>query len=370
MAETEKKAVAHSGDNAATTAKPKRQVVARPYPMNTLEKALVIALAIKDKNAGNPWHPSQVAKAVGIGEKSSALDLLARSSQLYGLTSGTRQASAISLEKIGREIVYAPSADAEILARRKAFLNVEIFTKVLEYYKGNNLPELEFLSNTLQSEFNLPKEFHEEFRRVFLSNCDFAKIGSEWSGIDTTPTASPRTIRQSAGTSTPAIKSFAASENREGKRCFVVMPFSERLSNRPKGFFEEVFDSLIKPAAEAAGFDVATANKDGSDVIQSTIINELMDADLVIADMTDHNPNVMFELGLRMSQEKPIAIIKTSDTGRIFDVDNMLRVFEYNQNLWQSTIKTDLPGLEGHIRATWDGRDNNRSYISILRSRT
>ncbi len=148
------------------------------------------------------------------------------------------------------------------------------------------------------------------------------------------------------------------------------MPFSEKNPVRPKGFFEEVFDSLIKPAAEAAGFDVATANKDGSDVIQSTIINEIMDADLVVADLTDHNPNVLFELGLRMSIErKPVAIIKSSDTGRIFDVDNMLRVFEYSENLWPSTIKTDTAGLEGHLRATWSGRDTNRSYISILRSK-
>lgn len=147
------------------------------------------------------------------------------------------------------------------------------------------------------------------------------------------------------------------------------MPFSERLPNRPKGFFDEVFESLIKPAAEAAGFDVQTANKDGSDVIQSTIINELMDAELVIADLTDHNPNVLFELGFRMAQEKPVAIIKTGDTGRIFDVDNMLRVFEYNENLWTSTIKSDVPRLEGHIRATWDNREANRSYISILRAK-
>jgi hypothetical protein len=149
------------------------------------------------------------------------------------------------------------------------------------------------------------------------------------------------------------------------------MPFSERNSDRPAGFFEEVFDSLIKPAAEAAGFDVLTANKDGSDVIQSTIINELMDADLVVADLTDHNPNVLFELGLRMGlHEKPVAIIKTTDTGRIFDVDNMLRVFEYKGNLWPSTIKTDVPGLEGHMRATWEGKDTNRSYVSILRAKS
>lgn len=146
------------------------------------------------------------------------------------------------------------------------------------------------------------------------------------------------------------------------------MPFSERSGSRPTGFFDEVFESLIKPAAEAAGFDVYTANKDGSDVIQSTIINELIAADIVLADLTDHNPNVLFELGVRLTLEKPVAIIKTVDTGRVFDVDNMLRVFEYNQNLWSSTIKSDLPRLEGHLRASWDNRETTKSYISILRA--
>jgi hypothetical protein len=266
-----------TNDTAGGPNRPKRAQVPRPFPVYSLEKALGIALAIKEKNAGNPWQPSQVAKAVGIGEKSSALDLLARASQLYGLTSGTRQASAISLEKIGREIVYAPSADAEINAKRRAFINVSIFAKVLEYYKGCNLPDMDFLSNTLSSEFDLRTEWHEEFRKIFLDNCLFVDIGADWRGLDATPAL---TARRVAAADAPAIKTFAASVNREGKRCFVVMPFSERNPNRPAGFFEEVFDSLIKPAAEAAGFDVLTANKDGSDVIQSTIINELMDADL------------------------------------------------------------------------------------------
>jgi hypothetical protein len=80
---------------------------------------------------------------------------------------------------------------------------------------------------------------------------------------------------------------------------------------------------------------------------------------------------VLFELGLRMGlHEKPVAIIKTTDTGRIFDVDNMLRVFEYKGNLWPSTIKTDVPGLEGQVRATWEGKDTNRSYVSILRAKS
>ena len=72
-----------------------------------------------------------------------------------------------------------------------------------------------------------------------------------------------------------------------------------------------------------------------------------MDADLVIADLTQHNPNVMFELGMRMAEDKPVVLIKASGTGPLFDVDNMLRVFEYNPNLWSTTVEKDMPKSQG-----------------------
>ena len=145
------------------------------------------------------------------------------------------------------------------------------------------------------------------------------------------------------------------------------MPFAEKDDTYAKGFFSEVLRGLITPAAVDAGFAVETANRQGSDVIQSTIINDLLEADLVIADLTAHNPNVLFELGLRMAEDKPVALIKASGTGRIFDVDNMLRVLEYDANLWPSTINKDLPKLTEHIKAAWDNRDTHQSYIKILR---
>jgi hypothetical protein len=147
------------------------------------------------------------------------------------------------------------------------------------------------------------------------------------------------------------------------------MPLAERDGVRPSGYFKELYDSLIKPAVSQAGFVGETALRTGSDVIHSTIINELAEADLVLADLTDHNPNVLFELGLRMAENKPVAIIKSDDTGRIFDVDNLLRVFEYNANLWPSSVADDLPNLVDHLKATWAARTSGRSYIDILRGR-
>ena len=84
---------------------------------------------------------------------------------------------------------------------------------------------------------------------------------------------------------------------------FVIMPFVERDSKHPAGFFAEVLRGIITPAAKASSFTVKTANRQGSDLIQSTIINDLINADLVVADLTEHNPNVMFELGMRMAEE-------------------------------------------------------------------
>ena len=144
------------------------------------------------------------------------------------------------------------------------------------------------------------------------------------------------------------------------------MPFVEREATHASGFFTEVLRSLITPAAVEAGFQVRTANRQGSDLIQSTIIKELLEADLVICDLTEHNPNVLFELGIRMMTNRPVSIIKATGTGRVFDVDNMLRVFEYKAHLWRTTIETDLPELTRHIQATWDLRDKEQSYIKIL----
>lgn len=124
---------------------------------------------------------------------------------------------------------------------------------------------------------------------------------------------------------------------------------------------------LFTPAGKAAGFTVKTAKRQGSDVILSTIVNDLLEADLVLAELTEHNPNVLFELGMRMHADLPVVLVRARGTGHIFDVDNMLRVEEYAPNLWSSSIKTDLPILTEHIKAAWDTRETAPTFMKILR---
>jgi len=333
------------------------------YPSITLEKCLIIPQKIKELNAGNSWSPKEVAKAVKIGD-SNKFYYVSAASRDFGLTIGTRDSKEIALTELGRQLVYAPDPETEQKKKFEAFLNIAIFKNVLEYYRGNNLPEMKYLGNTLEDKFKLHPDFHEEFSLVFRENCKYLNItqGIQVDNITSIGIQNPQ--RNAAST-------IIVGEKKKGSKtdlkAFVIMPFTEKNDKRSEGFFKEVLNSLLIPAGLAAGFNIETANRQGSDVIHSTIVNDLLEADLVIADLTDHNPNVLFELGMRMHADLPIALIKTNDTGKIFDVDNMLRVYEYNPNLWTSTIEVDVKELTEVFKTTWNNRDSNQTYMKILR---
>jgi hypothetical protein len=334
----------------------------RPFPAESLEAALQVPKVIKEFNGGNPWPPSEVAKALEIAPRGNKLWYLTASAQHYGLTVGTRDTDLVELAPIGRSFVYAPSPAVERQSIEAAFFNVDAFKKVYDYYGGNNLPELRFLQNTLESEFKIPREYHTDFHRLFRENCALLdKFPDAEAGSQRTILSSTAAREGSVTLGEPTAKTSLVA--------FVVMPFSEKTNRYPNGFYSEVLTNLITPAGVEAGFKVETARKPGSDIIQSTIINDLLDADLVIADLSDHNPNVLFELGVRMAHDKPIALIRAEGTAAIFDVDNMLRVLDYNPNLWKSTLEIDLPRLTAHITAVWESRDSTNTYMKILRGK-
>jgi len=363
-ASTARKAKARKATKKDARSPGKKTRVRWPFPRATLEQALSIPLSIKDKNGGNPWEPEEVRKAIGAGTGGNAFFYLTAASRDYGLTLGTNSASKIELSELGRDIVYAPNPESERQLKVNAFLNVEVFKKVLEYYKGSDLPEMRYLGNTLTKEFGLEPETHEEFSKTFRENCDYLGIRSGALTVKRAKSAGTDGLEDAA----PEVVTLAEAPGSSQLKAFVIMPFVERDPGHPPGFFSEVLRSLITPAGQEAGFSVRTANRQGSDLIQSTIVNDLLEADLVIADLTEHNPNVLFELGMRMAEDKPIVLIKANGTGPLFDVDNMLRVYEYSSNLWQTTIDKDLPKLRDFIKGAWDNRNSEKTYMKLLRS--
>ncbi|MGI8804353.1 MAG: hypothetical protein ACR2IN_01405 [Thermoleophilaceae bacterium] len=334
----------------------------RPFPRRTLENALRIPRALREHNGGQPWPPAEVARALDLGAQSGNFFYLTSAAKQYGLTEGTSRTSEIALTELGRRAVFPSSAEEERAALRDAFLNVQVFRQVLQHYGGNNLPDAQYRENTLYTNYSLDPTVQDEFVELLDKNCRFVGIGETFSGDGRADGGAPRA--EAAKAETIATPKAAAAGT--APTCFVIMPFVERDDRNPPGFFREVLESLFTPAITSAGLQVRTAQRQGSDVIQSTIIKELLEADLVLADLTEHNPNVLFELGMRIAEDKPTALVRAKGTGQIFDVDYLLRVEDYSPNVWPSTVKRDVPRLQAHIKAAWDNRTSDRTYRGIL----
>jgi hypothetical protein len=83
------------------------------------------------------------------------------------------------------------------------------------------------------------------------------------------------------------------------KFCYVIMPFSYTKSCAEREW-TDIFGTLIEPAVEGAGLGYQCLRSEATTGnIVKKIVDSLYRANVVIADLTDRNPNVFYELGVR-----------------------------------------------------------------------
>lgn len=100
------------------------------------------------------------------------------------------------------------------------------------------------------------------------------------------------------------------------------MPFSSTESTSAQGW-TSIYENIIKPTVEKSGeFECKRSKATRGNVIKD-IMNALNESDLVIADMTDHNPNVCYELGIRHGLKiGTILLAQKREFLNIFDLHN------------------------------------------------
>ncbi|MFA6448534.1 MAG: hypothetical protein WCX65_03615 [bacterium] len=91
------------------------------------------------------------------------------------------------------------------------------------------------------------------------------------------------------------------------KKCFVIMPFS-KTQNHDEDYWTKFFDKIIQPKVETYGYFCEKSKAMPQDITDN-IIYQLKTADLVIAVLTDNNPNVMYELGIRHTLKRGTILI-------------------------------------------------------------
>lgn len=115
---------------------------------------------------------------------------------------------------------------------------------------------------------------------------------------------------------------------------FVVMPFGQKCAPDGKLIdFDAVYEQLIKPSLIEAGFKPFRADEETvSGDILTDMFQELLLADLVVADMSIDNANVFYELGVRHAfRKRGVVHIQSGRDYMPFDVFNV-RTMPYHLN--------------------------------------
>ncbi|MFO1437759.1 MAG: hypothetical protein U1F81_05505 [Verrucomicrobiaceae bacterium] len=124
---------------------------------------------------------------------------------------------------------------------------------------------------------------------------------------------------------------------------------------------------IIRESLEDCKFNVELVSSgDESGVIHARIVKNLFNDDVVICDVSGRNPNVMFELGLRLAFDKPTVVIKDDKTAYNFDTSPIEHV-PYPRDLRYSAIQDFKKQLSQKVKATFEAGQADAEYSCFLK---
>ncbi len=283
-----------------------------------------------EQNAGNECSIAASAEFVGVGNH-GPYKLEISSATKYGLLESP-SSGRVSLTDLARRILKPQSETDELAGMRDALLNAPQLSDVYKHYRGENLPDERFLNNTICDIYKVPKNKVEEFTKIFIDSLTDAKLlerhGDKVRVLDVTEEDS-----DSSG-KTETLKKLGKGVKIEASdTCFVMQPFAE-----PLGTY---YDKIYKPAIEKAGLKPVRAHNDifGTGKIIDQVWRSIIEAKVLVAELTSRNPNVFYELGVAHALDKPVVLISSNENDVPFDLQH-IRVIYYDTTdpFWGSKL--------------------------------
>lgn len=161
--------------------------------------------------------------------------------------------------------------------------------------------------------------------------------------------------------------------NGNGKpNCFVIMGYGKKTdyATGRKLDLDVSYTELIKPAVEAAGLECVR----GDEVLQSAVIDvdmftRLLDADLVIADLSTGNSNAFYELGVRHAlRPHATIVIAENELAVPFDV-NRVKISKYDhrgEGIFSHEVKRFVAHLAAVIKKVMASNDADSPVYTYL----
>src|SRR3954463_13506981 len=118
------------------------------------------------------------------------------------------------------------------------------------------------------------------------------------------------------------------------KTCFVVMGFGKKTDFETGRVLDldKSYKNMIKPAVEAAGYKCIRADEIvHAGLIDAPMYDQLLKADIVVADLSTSNKNAFYELGVRHALRPSTTLVIAEDGIKAFPFDvNHVAVRQYH----------------------------------------
>jgi hypothetical protein len=352
--------------------KGKRTRKNRIYPALPFEVSLKLGEAIHQLASGERVNRLTLFKALDKSPTSSANATLITSSAKYGITVGSYVADYLDFTEKGK-LATDPSFDPIEKARIRfelAIENIEPFKILYAKYKNKRLPSFDILSDVLK-EAKLDIDDHKECIEIFMVNCKYLGLLQTIAGVETllSVEAVLEEIQKSSGTPIQQ-DSYAGADSSAGKiqsgdakvnwenECFYITPIGDDGSEYRK--HSDLFlSSLIEPALKDLKLKVIRADRIlEPGMITAQALEHIVNAKLVIVDLSFHNPNVFYEMAIRHSCKLPVIQICRKSDKIPFDVNQVRTIIIDTTDIYTLIPKLDYYRAEisTQARSALDGQ--------------
>jgi hypothetical protein len=213
------------------------------FPKDPIAKCLRIPQGILDQNAGNACTDREAAGYTKIGW-TGAVSVEISSAIKYGLLERP-SAGKVKPTELARKIVRPQQPKDRLDGLREAVLQAPVAGDFYKRYRGENLPDREFLVNSAVDSFGVPRERVDEFIDVFLQTLKDAELLEDIGEgkvlvVDATQ---PAEVGSLIGEE--QIKKLSKGITVQSTdTCFMMMPFAEPLG----GYYATVYQPAIEKA--------------------------------------------------------------------------------------------------------------------------